>query len=96
MIYLKYVFKVFNIQKFIYGSMYMFFMINEGISLSNNDIYFYINEKIEIISEIDYFSIVKIRIVRTGKLLYVDRNQIKEYIVNSNYITPKIYKRSVI
>jgi len=96
MSYLKYDIKVFNVQESIYWRKYMSLMINEEYLRFNNGIYFYINEKIEIINEMKDFSIAEIRITRTDKKIYVDRSQIREYIDNSYYITPNIYKRNII
>jgi hypothetical protein len=93
--YSKYYIKVFNVKESVFWSKFMSLTLNEEILLYNK-IYFYINEKIEVISEIKNFSIAKIKINRTGKKIYVDRKQIKEYIDNSYYITPKIYKRNFI
>jgi len=86
----------FNTQKLVFRSKYMSLTLNEEILLYNNDIYFYINEKIEVIIAIKDFSIVEIKINKICKKIYVNKNQIKEYINNSYYITPIIYKRKVI
>ena len=86
----------FNTQKLVFRSKYMSLTLNEEILLYNNDIYFYVNEKIEVIIAIKDFSIVEIKINKICKKIYVNKNQIKEYINNSYYITPIIYKRKVI
>jgi hypothetical protein len=84
---------IFNKPITIYWRKYISLMVDKKIIKVSNKIYWYKNEKIEKINEITYFLFVKNMIIITNKEIYENRNQIKENIDNSKYITYNIFKR---